>query len=56
MELFSIEKEPEFIQLQIEMIAMQKWVQETGQRLAILLFSSVNFQKCVFVAWSLMCN
>jgi len=30
------EKEPEFIQLQIEMIAMQKLVQETGQRLAIL--------------------
>jgi polyphosphate kinase 2 len=36
MELFNIEKQPEFIQLQIEMIAMQKWVQETGQRVAIL--------------------
>jgi len=36
MDLFKIEKEPEFIKLQIEMIAMQKWVQETGQRLAIL--------------------
>jgi polyphosphate kinase 2 (PPK2 family) len=36
MDLFNIEKQPEFIQLQIEMIAMQKWVQETGQRVAIL--------------------
>jgi polyphosphate kinase 2 len=36
MELFNIEKEPTFINLQIEMIAMQKWVQETGQRVAIL--------------------
>ena len=36
MELFNIEKQPEFIQLQIEMIAMQKWVQESGQRVAIL--------------------
>ncbi len=36
MRLYNIEKEPEFIDLQIEMIAMQKWVQETGQRVAIL--------------------
>ncbi len=36
MELFNIEKEPTYINLQIEMITMQKWVQETGQRVAIL--------------------
>jgi len=36
MGLFKIENEPEFIHLQIEMIAMQRWVQETGQRVAML--------------------
>ncbi len=36
MQLYNIEKQPEYIQLQIEMIAMQKWVQESGQRVAIL--------------------
>jgi len=36
MELFKIEKDNEFIHLQIEMIALQKWAQETGRRVAIL--------------------
>ena len=36
MELYNIEKHPEFIQLQVEMIAMQRWVQKTGQRVAII--------------------
>jgi polyphosphate kinase 2 len=36
MKLFNFEKDPEYINLQIEMIAMQRWVQETGQRVAIL--------------------
>lgn len=36
MKLFNFEKDPEYIKLQIEMIAMQRWVQETNQRVAIL--------------------
>lgn len=36
MNLYNIEKHPEYLHLQVEMIAMQKWVQETGQRVAIL--------------------
>jgi len=36
MELYKLEKVPEYINLQVEMIAMQKWVQETGQRVAII--------------------
>ena len=36
MQLFNIEKQPEYIHLQVELIAMQKWVQESGQRIAIL--------------------
>ncbi|MEL7147390.1 MAG: polyphosphate kinase 2 [Bacteroidota bacterium] len=34
--LYAIEENQEYINLQIEMIRMQKWVQETGQRVAIL--------------------
>ncbi|MGB3464251.1 MAG: polyphosphate kinase 2 [Cyclobacteriaceae bacterium] len=36
MELYSIEESPDYINLQIEMISMQRWVQETNQRVAIL--------------------
>ncbi len=36
MTLYSIEQSEEYKNLQIEMIAMQRWVQETGQRVAIL--------------------
>lgn len=36
MNLYNIEKHPEYLHLQVEMIAMQKWVLETGQRVAIL--------------------
>jgi polyphosphate kinase 2 len=36
MQLFNIEKQPEYINLQIELIAMQKWLQNSGQRVAIL--------------------
>ncbi|MCR9249420.1 MAG: polyphosphate kinase 2 [bacterium] len=36
MGLYNIEQSPEYTNLQIEMIAMQRWVQETGQRVAII--------------------
>lgn len=36
MELHSIETNPEFVNLQVEMINMQRWVQNTNQRIAIL--------------------
>ncbi len=36
MELHSLENHPEYLNLQVEMIAMQRWVQETKQRIAIL--------------------
>lgn len=36
MELYSMEENPDYINLQIEMISMQRWVQETNQRVAIL--------------------
>ncbi|MFY0600104.1 MAG: polyphosphate kinase 2 [Cyclobacteriaceae bacterium] len=36
MELHSLETNPEYINLQIELINMQRWAQETKQRIAIL--------------------
>lgn len=36
MELHSLESEPQYVNLQVEMINMQRWVQETGQRVVIL--------------------
>ena len=36
MEYYGIENHPEYLKLQTEMIAMQRWVQETNQRVAIL--------------------
>lgn len=36
MELYNLEADPEYKNLQIELIALQRWVQETGQRVAIL--------------------
>ncbi len=36
MNLYPIEENPEYINLQIEMVKMQKWAQETNQRIAIL--------------------
>ncbi len=36
MEMYDIENSEEYINLQIELISMQRWVQDTGQRIAIL--------------------
>lgn len=36
MEVYSMEGNQDYINLQIEMISMQRWVQETNQRVAIL--------------------
>lgn len=36
MELHSLENHPEYVNLQVEMINMQRWVQETNQRIVIL--------------------
>jgi polyphosphate kinase len=36
MEYYTIENNPEYLNLQIEMIAMQKWVQDSDQRVVIL--------------------
>ncbi|UXP32328.1 polyphosphate kinase 2 [Reichenbachiella agarivorans] len=36
MELYNIENNQEYLNLQVELIAMQRWVQDTGQRVAIL--------------------
>ncbi len=36
MELYDLEKSPEYLNLQVELIALQRWVQETGQRVVIL--------------------
>lgn len=36
MELYSLEDNPEYVNLQIELISMQRWAQETKQRIAIL--------------------
>ena len=34
--MYNIENNREYINLQIEMIAMQRWVQDTNQRIVIL--------------------
>ena len=36
MELYNIENNKEYLNLQVEMISLQRWVQETGQRIIII--------------------